>query len=559
MFACTLLEVASFQVTGDMKKKASCSHPQWTAVFLMSATALIGAPYLPAQSVDWMGYNGTLSGDHYSPLTTITRSNVDSLREVCTFDTNEQIGFQAVPVVIAGTMYITTDTATYALDATSCKLRWHNSHAYSPLSHLANNHGVAFMNGRLFRTSNDVHGFAIEAATGRTLWDVSFGDPSKGESAPIAPLAWNGLVFVGNAGGDVFGVRGRVYALDAADGHVVWQFNVVPDSGAARRTWTRASAKNPPTGGGLWTSFTMDAGDGILYVPAGNPAPDFVVSLHPGLSLYTNALVALDARTGRVLSYVQPTKGDFHDWDVSAAPAVITTRNGKQILATAGKSGLLYGIDRSGARPSGTDLGTYSILYSTPTTTRTNVNIPLSSTHYTRFCPGTQGGTEWNGPAFNADLNLLYVTAVDWCSSVKLQRLDTLKGKAASPWTGSDDAQAAFGKFDPKSSWKGWITAIDADSGMVRWKYRSTTPLLAGITATASELVFSGDMNGDVFALDGRTGKVLWRSATNNAIGGGVITYAVGGRQYVAVAAGLKSAIWPVKSQSARVVIYGLP
>jgi alcohol dehydrogenase (cytochrome c) len=542
-----------------MKKKAIRSSPQWTQIILICASTFLSAGVVRAQSVDWIGYNGNLSADHFSPLTAITRDNVDSLREVCTFDTGEHIGFQAVPVVIAGTMYVATDTATYALDATNCTLRWHNSHAYSPLSFLANNHGVAFMNGRLFRTSNDVHAYAIDAATGRTLWDVSFGDPSRGESAPIAPLVWNGLVFVGNAGGDIFGVTGRVYALDAADGHVVWQFNVVPDSGAARRTWTRESAKNPPTGGGLWTSFSMDAGDEVLYVPAGNPAPDFVLALHPGLNLYTNAVIALDAKTGRVLSYVQPTKGDFHDWDISAAPAVITTRNGKQILATAGKSGLLYGIDRTGARSATGELGTYSILYSTPTTTRTNVSTPLSTQHYTRFCPGTQGGTEWNGPAYNADLNLIYVTAVDWCSSVKLQKLDTLKGKPAASWTGSADAKAAFGHFDSKASWKGWITAIDADSGKVRWKYRAPTPLLAGIAATASELVFSGDMNGDVIALDGRTGKVLWRAQTNNAIGGGVITYGVAGKQYVAVAAGLKSAIWPVKAESARVVVYGLP
>ena len=541
-----------------MKKKACRSHPQWSGLLFAALAFLCSAP-ARAQSVDWSSYNGTLSADHFSPLTEITRANVGALREVCTFDTGEQIGFQAVPVVIAGTMFITTDTATYAFDATNCQPKWHNSHVYSPPSQLANNHGVAFMNGRLFRTSNDVHAYAIDAKTGKTLWDVSFGDPAKGESAPIAPLAWNGLVFVGNAGGDVFGVTGRVYALDAGDGHVVWQFNVVPDTGEARRTWTKESPKNPPTGGGLWTSFSMDGGNGILYVPAGNPAPDFVISLHPGANLYTNAVIALDAKTGRMLSYVQPTKGDFHDWDVSAAPAVITTRNGKQLLATAGKSGLLYGIDRSAARPTDMGLGTYKILYSTPTTTRTNVNTPLTSKTWTRFCPGTQGGTEWNGPAYNPDLNLLYVNAVDWCASVKLQRLDTLKGAPGRPWSGSDDPKAAFGRFDPKADWKGWVTAIDADNGKVQWKYRAPTPLLGGITATASELVFSGDMNGDVFALDGRTGKILWRAPTNNAVGGGVITYGVGGHQYIAASAGMKSPIWPVTSQSARVVLYALP
>jgi alcohol dehydrogenase (cytochrome c) len=204
-----------------MKKKALCSYPQWSRL-LFAALTLVYRASAGAQSVDWSSYNGTLSADHFSPLTEITRSNVGSLREVCTFDTGEHIGFQAVPVVIAGTMFVTTDTATYAFDATNCQPKWRNSHPYSPLSILANNHGVAFMNGRLFRTSNDVHAYAIDAKSGKTLWDVSFGDPAKAESAPIAPLAWNGLVFVGNAGGDNFGVTGRVYALDAGDGHVVW-------------------------------------------------------------------------------------------------------------------------------------------------------------------------------------------------------------------------------------------------------------------------------------------------------------------------------------------------
>jgi alcohol dehydrogenase (cytochrome c) len=183
----------------------------------------------------------------------------------------------------------------------------------------------------------------------------------------------------------------------------------------------------------------------------------------------------------------------------------------------------------------------------------------LSAARWTRFCPGTQGGTEWNGPAYNHDNNLVYVAAVDWCASVKLQRLDTLKGKPGAAWTGMDDPKMAFGKLDSTSRWQGWLSAIDADNGKVKWKYRSPVPLLGGVVTTASGLVFTGDVNGDVFALDGQDGRVLWRAATHNAIGGGVMTYGVNGKQYVAVAAGMKSPIWPVPYQSARVVVYGLP
>ncbi|MDB4874963.1 MAG: pyrrolo-quinoline quinone [Gemmatimonadetes bacterium] len=501
---------------------------------------------------NWIGYNGSYSGDRYSPLAEITPQNVSRLTQTCVFDTHEAIGFQTAPTVVAGVMYITTDTSTYAFDARTCAPKWRNSRAYAPLQFLANNRGATYMDGRLFRMGGDVHAYAIDASNGRTVWDVSVGDQSKGESAPLAPVAWNHMVFVGNAGGDNFGVTGRIYALDAGDGHVLWKFDVVPTSGPARRTWTKASAQNPPTGGATWTSYALDTTRGVLYASTGNPAPDFVAALHPGENLYTTAIVALDARTGHLVAYVQPITGDFHDWDVAAPAAIIDTRGGKHLLIASGKEGMVYGIDRS--RP-----GALTVLYKTPVTTRSNVTQPFSAARWTHFCPGTQGGSEWNGAAYDPGQNLVYVPAIDWCTSIKLQRLDTLKGKVGTPWTGMDDPQAAFGRMDPKEKWQGWITAVNPDDGQVKWKYRSPTPMLAGVTATRGGVVFTGDVDGNVLALDAKTGALLWKAPTNNAIGGGVISYGIGGKQYVAAAAGMKSVLWPVPNQSARVVVYALP
>lgn len=513
---------------------------------------------------DWPSYNRTPAGDRFSPLTQITRENAGGLREVCVFDTGENVSFQTGPIVVGGTMYFTSDTVTYAIDAATCALEWRAGTSYEP-TYLNVNRGVAHADGRLFRGASDGHVLAIDAATGRALWDVPLGDLKPGESAPMSPLAWNGMVFIGNAGGDNKGVTGRVLALDQQDGRIVWRFDVVPDSGAARETWGNAP-EVPPTGGAFWTSFGLDPEQGVLYVPAGNPAPDFVPALRPGDNLFANSVIALDAADGEMLGYFQVVRYDTHDWDVSAAPVPLTTQGGQRIVASANKDGLLSVLDRSfiGARPVEMDPPTalahsqvLELLYQVPTTTRENIDAQLTHRRPVRFCPGTQGGNEWNGPAYHPALNLLIVGANDWCFTVHAVNPDSLDAGPGAPWAG--DEAGGFGTPDSTSMWKGWITAVDADTGVIRWKVQTATPMLAAVTPTAGGVLFTGELNGDAVARDVETGEEIWRQPTGNAIGGGVVTYEAGGRQYVAVAAGMKSPIWPVPSESSRIVVYGLP
>lgn len=202
--------------------------------------------------------------------------------------------------------------------------------------------------------------------------------------------------------------------------------------------------------------------------------------------------------------------------------------------------------------------GTLVIRYRTPVTRRFNVRVPLSSTHFTRFAPGSQGGVEWSGPAYLPALNLIVAPAIDWPTSVKLAPLSKiLQGKPGQPWSGAHDN--GFGRQDPASRWGGYLTAVDADTGAIRWKDRTATPAVASVLTTAGGLVFTGDLNGDARAFNARNGRVLWRNHIGRPIGGGVISYAVGGRQYVAVAAGMTAAIWPTKPTTARMVIYRLP
>ena len=543
-------------------------YRQVAAVLLLAACSSrqqqsAGSVQPIAGAGNWTYYNGSLSGERYSPLNEITTGNVARLEQTCVFETSDTVSFQSGIVAVGGILYFTAFNTTYAIDGATCQQKWKFTRP-EPKNPLNVNRGVAYSGGVVYRGTADGHVLAIDAATGQLRWDVTIADPAKGESVPMAPLAWNDLVFAGNAGGDVFGVTGRVYGLDAASGKTVWQFNVVPDSGPARATWPKASPENPPTGGATWTSYALDEVTGTLYVTTGNPGPDFVIELRPGENLYTNSVLALDARTGQLQGYVQPIRGDFHDWDVSAAPALITTKGGMPLLIAAAKDGMVYGIERGRtSRPTGdaraSDALALSVRYATATTTRENVNAALSSERFTRFCPGSQGGIEWNGPSYHRASGLIFVNSIDWCTSVKLQRLDTLRGEPGKPWTGMDDAQMAFGKMDPPSLWKGWITAINAEDGTIRWKVQTPKPMVAAITATAGGLVFTGDLDGQVSAYDANSGKVLWRKSAGGAIGGGVIAYQAGEKQRIAVAVGLNSPIWPVTGGPARVVVYGLP
>jgi alcohol dehydrogenase (cytochrome c) len=511
------------------------------------------SPAAPASSVapgtraEWPSYNGTLQSTRFSELSMITAANASQLERACTFDSGEQMSMQSGPIVVGGVLYFTTDTSTYAIDAATCRRIWHTARSYQPLGFLKNNHGVAFMDGKLFRVNGGVHAYALDAATGRVLWDVSF-RKSEGEGAPMAPIAWNGMVFLGNSGGDNMGVQGHVHALDAATGREVWQFDVVPDTGAPRATWPTGANATPPTGGGVWTSFTLDPSTATLYVPAGNPAPDFMPRLREGSNLYTNTLLALDARTGRMRDHVQVLDGrlDWHDWDLSATPALIRTRGGQSLLALAGKDGQLHGISTSPMR----------MTWTVPTTTRENISAPLTHLRETRFCPGTQGGTEWNGPSYDPRLNLVFTGAVDWCARIRLVHPDSIPNPLPPDFTGN--AGGGFGSFDPKTEWKGWVTATDPDAGQVRWKHQTRTPILAGVTATAGGVVLTGDMDGRLIVLDGASGRVLNEISTGAPIGGGVITYEVGGRQYIAVAGGSISPIWPLEAASSRVTIFRL-
>jgi len=521
------------------------------------ATLLSLAAPASAAPVDWPSYNRTLTSERFAPIAGLNAATVTGLKVICTYDTKELTGFQTGLLQVNGALYGTTENDTFSINPDTCKENW-RAHEDFASSMLKVNRGAAYLDGKIFRGASDGRVLAYDAATGKQLWATTIADPKRGETVPASPIAWKGLVFIGNAGGDNKGVKGRMYALDATNGKIVWEFYLVPrgPSDVARgpaapgapagfeASWETAAGFSI-NGGGVWTSFTLDTSTGLLYVPGGNPAPDFVPDYRNGDNLLTGSVVVLDAKTGAYKRHFQLVKRDFHDWDVSTAPALFTTKAGRRIMAVAPKDGHLYGIDlASGAQ-----------LYRLPMTTVANAEAPLTP-EGVRFCPGSQGGAEWNGPAYDPLNDTILTGEVDWCATVRTDPKDKiLSMPEGQPWSGSADG---FGKMDDTSAWAGWLTASDATTGARKWRFKAPFPLMSGVTPTAGGLVFFGDMGGNFYAFDSAAGKNLWSQNLGGAVAGGVITYDTGAGQKVAVAVGMTSPLWPTLQVTGRIVVFGL-
>ena len=511
---------------------------------------------------DWPSYNKTLTSDRFSALSQITAANAGGLKVLCTYDTGQYTGFNSGLLEIEGALIFTTEYDIFSINPNDCSQNWRTHEDYQPATPQGVSRGAAYLDGRLFRGTQDGRVLAYDFKTGKRLWETAIADPKKGESAPAAPIAWNGLVFIGNAGGDIKGVKGRMYALDAATGKIVWEFYLVPRApGDPERgpegksplddaSW-RTPSGSPITGGATWTSYTLDPDKGLLYIPGGNPGPDFATEMRKGANLYTGSVVVLDAKTGDYMTDYKIVPKDWHDWDVSGAPVLVQTAAGKSVMLIAPKDGHLYAFD----------LANQAMLYRKPVTKVENADAEFAAGEPVHFCPGSIGGAEWNGPAYDPQNNLAIVGEVQWCTTVTLQPQHKIEAAApGTPWSGEASLNPfnVWGKQDPFGDWAGWVTAVDADSGQWRWRAKTNYPIQSGMTPTAGGVVFFGDMGGNFYALDVSDGRKLWGQKIGGAVGGGVITYMVGQSQRVAVATGLTEILWPTELTTAKVSILGV-
>jgi PQQ-dependent dehydrogenase (methanol/ethanol family) len=477
------------------------------------------------KSRDWLMHTHDYSGTRFSPLNQITVANVARLHAVCAYQLGETGNFQSGPVVDRGTMYVTSVYTTIALDATTCRPKWRNVWTPRAAEIFPNNRGVAVKDGRVVRASSDGYLLAMDAEDGRLLWARHIADAAKGETFTMAPLIYDNLIVIGPAVSE-FAIKGWVGAFRLDNGERVWRFNIVPAPGEpGYETWKQPEGF-PVGGGGVWTAPTLDPEKELIYVATGNPAPDLPAAMRGGTNLYTNSVLALNVRTGKLAWYEQMVPADSHDWDLThASPLYRTTVNGRErkMLGTVGKDGIFRALDRdSQAR-----------VFETPVTTIENAEARVTP-QGTRACPGLVGGVEWNGPTYHPGLNLVTVGAVDWCATFYADTdIRYVPGQIFLGGRTVNDKES-----------QGWITGVDAGSGKVRWKYRSSRPVVAAVTSTAGGLILAGELTGDFIALDAASGAVKYRFNTGGPIGGGIITYEVSGRQYIAVASGRPSRMW---------------
>jgi len=497
-------------------------------------------------STNYLHSNGSYSQTRYYPATQINVKNVAGMRPAFQFQTEVVESMETAPIVVDGIMYITTSyNHLYALDAATGKEFWHYKHKMGPVTTFCcgpNNRGVAVMGDRLYMGTLDAKLLAFDAKTGKVLWSAQIADPEKGYSETMAPVAVDGKVLIGTNGGE-YGIRGFVKAFDANDGKLLWTFSTIPETGhegvwatmdATGRDMHRdiaaekaALAKNAAffntLGGGVWMAPAIDRESKTAFFVVGNPSPDLYGAERPGDNLYTDSIVAVDLNTGAKKWHFQYIAHDV--WDLDAvSPVILTEAKGKdgrmtKVAIHGGKIGHVYVHDRATGE---------LIRFSEAMIPQENMWV-LPTKDGARMLPGANGGVEWSPMAFNPKTRLVYAANLHQPMTYHVEQAAYPGGKL---WLGG-----AFKVIPSEKQW-GRLSAVNIDTGKVAWKFDTEQPLIGGVLATAGDLVFNGEGNGYFRAFDARTGKKLWEYQCGAGVNAPAVSYTVGGKQYVAVAAG---------------------
>jgi alcohol dehydrogenase (cytochrome c) len=493
------------------------------AIFLVTRPA--GAAESGPAAGDWFTMNKDYTAQRYVDLDQITPENVAGLREVCEVGLNQPVLFSSGLLMAEGTLYVATNRLTVAIDAATCALRWRDVLEFKQRPIGVGVRGLSYADGKVFRGTHDGRVMAFDAITGKVLWDVQEADPKKSEMFVSAPIVWRGKVFIGIAFSDG-GIAGRLLALEAETGKELWRFQTTLGFNA---------------GGGFWASYSLDPATGEVFAGVANPYPDFNRDLaeeDAAHTVYTDSLISVDAATGALNWHYQAVPRDEHDWDLATTPTLYHTPSGKDMVAIAGKDGYVYALDRA----------THVLAFKVPGTTLENNDVPLDKT-WRHICPGLQGGAMFNGAAYWPGVNTLFVGMADHCAwYVRDKKFGEMGGAPFKDWPAAAKLKAP----------RGWITALDGDSGTVLWRYHTDAQVLAGLVPTRSGLLLAGDTHGNLLALDSATGALLNRIDAGGALNNGLISYAVGGQQYVAAAVGGGTENPSTVAGALRVVVYGL-
>jgi alcohol dehydrogenase (cytochrome c) len=522
-------------------------------VLSIAVVAVLAAAQVPADRLlnavrephNWLTYSGDYTSQRHSRLTQITPANVKNLQQQWIFQVESLEKFVASPLVVDGVLYVTQPPNTVvALDAKTGRMFWIYQHTPSPAAKLccgAVNRGVAILGDTLFMGTIDAQLIALDARTGKPIWKTVVADFNAGYSVTVSPLVVKDKVIIGTAGGE-YGIRGFVAAYDAATGKEVWRFNTIPAPGEpGHETWENDAWKSG--GGSAWVTGSYDPELNLTYWGIGNPGPDLNPAQRPGDNLFTNSVVALDADTGKMRWHFQFTPHDGADWDAVQVPVLADANwNGspRKLLLWANRNGFFYVFDRVTGRflqgrpfvkqnwATGLDENGRPILAPLPE------GVPVF--------PGMQGGTNWYSPSYSPRTGLFYVSTWEDYSTVFMrQKMEHVPGQRFMGGRGRHPTPPL--RRGPINAWTeeaghGAVAAIDPRTGERKWAFEMHDVTDSGILTTASDLLFSGSRDGYFYALDARTGALLWKTTVGGQVGAAPISYQVGGKQYIAIAAG---------------------
>jgi len=484
-----------------------------------------------ADNDNWRLHGRTYDNQRFSPLTGINRKTLGRLQLVHVLHTGVANSFEATPLVVDGVLYLVTATNhVQAYDAVNGKQLW----AWAPEKLDFTEaccgpqaRGVAVAYGKVYTALFDGHLVALDAKTGKVIWQT---DPEKTHPEPKhyytytqAPQVYDGMVIIGTAGAE-YETRGMLEAYDAQTGAKLWEFRTTAAPGEpGGDTWKNDAWKFG--GGSIWNTPAVDVKNDLLVFSTGNPNPDYQGDSRPGDNAYTDSIVAVHAHTGKLAWWYQEVPHDLWDYDASAPVMLFDAKDasGKTVPAAgqAGKVGNVFIVNRL----------TGKLLNKSEPFVEQSANMfSPPSRAGTTLLPGVNGGSLWQPPAFSPRTHYFYVLGSN--IPMTFTTIDFPDSKPGGPWVGRHTGGVMKRADGPQS---GTLTAIDVNSGKIAWQYKSPQPIYGGVLATASDLVFAGEMSGDFSAFDARSGEKLWTHHFERAVCSPSMTYRVKGVQYIAV------------------------
>jgi alcohol dehydrogenase (cytochrome c) len=491
--------------------------------------------------------NGNYSQTRFYRGDKINKSNVGKLRPAWIFQTEVKESLETTPIVVGEVMYITTSfNHVYAINAKTGEEYWHYKHKMGPVTTYCcgpNNRGVAIYNDKVYMGTLDSKLVALDAKTGSLLWETQIAEPELGYSETMAPTAVDGKILIGTNGGE-YGIRGFVRAYDAETGKLVWNFHTIPENSVGVWETKDATGKDmlrdieaekkalkelgdpyKTLGGGVWQNPAVDLKNKRVYFVVGNPSPDLDGRLRPGDNLYTNSLVAVNLDTGEYVCHLQYIAHDVWDLDAVSPPILtdVKDKDGKTVpgVLHAGKTGNVYVHKADDCS---------LIRFSEAMVDQTGM-WTLPTTDGVPMFPGANGGVEWSPMAINPDLGLTYAVNLHQPMTYRVDETPT-PYPGGKLWLGG-----AFTVIPGEESW-GNITAVDYNSGKIKWQKKTPLPMMGGALATAGGLVFTGEGDGWFRAYDAESGDVLWSFFAGAGVNAPPAAYNIDGKEYIVVGAG---------------------